>query len=448
MQNKRKTTRYLSPAQVLALGFAAIILIGALLLRLPFAASGRTSISFFDALFTATSAACVTGLAVLDTALDFSTFGHAVILLLIQVGGLGFMLFATLVMLFLRKRISLHSRMLMRDSAGIEGLKGVTQAMLRIGVITLLVEGTGAVLLMVQFVPEFGWGKGIWYAVFHSVSAFCNAGFDLFGHYGSLLRYQNNAYLQLVVALLIVLGGTGYAVMDDVWQKRRPGHHLSLHSKIVLTTSLTLLLAGFVLFYLLEMKSDAPLGQKLLRAFFQSVTTRTAGFSAVDQMQLTDGSKLVSVLLMFIGASPASTGGGAKTTTVCLLLLTAAATVRGREDVRAFKRTLPLALVRTALCILLVNMSLLLLGVLVLSVTEAERGINLIDLAYETVSALSTVGLSSVGTAGYSPAGKWLLMLYMYFGRVGPMTIMLVLAGKRGNEQANARYPEENLLIG
>ena len=448
MQNKRNAAEKLSPAQVLLLGFAALIAIGAVLLSLPLASADRRQISFFEAVFTATSAACVTGLAVVDTALDFSAFGHAVIFLLIQVGGLGFMLFTTLIMHVLRKRISLHSRILMRETVGAETLGDVTHAMLRIGLIALLVEGMGAVLLAVRFVPEYGWGKGVWYAAFHAVSAYCNAGFDLFGRYESLARYQNAYDVQMVISLLIILGGFGYAVMEDVWLKRCSGRRLSLHTKIVLSTTFVLLLAGVALFFMLSPQNENGIAQKLMHAFFQSVTTRTAGFSLIDQMQLTDGSKLVSILLMFIGASPASTGGGAKTTTLALLLLVALATVKGQQDIRAFKRTLPVALVRTAICIVLANALLLMLGTLVLTVTEADKGINVIDLMYETVSALSTVGLSSVGTPCFSLGGKLLLMLYMYIGRVGPMTVMLVLAGRNRKENTSVRYPEESLLIG
>jgi len=447
MQQKKGLLARMSPAQVLAAGFAAIILLGAALLKLPIATTVEGGISFFDSLFTAVSCTCVTGLAVLDTAKDFTTFGHCIMLLLIQVGGLGFMLFATLLMLFFRHRISLHNRVLIRDAVGQEALRGVIGAILRIGIITLLVEGVGCLLLSVVFVPEYGWGKGMWYALFHSVSAFCNAGFDLFGNYESLLKYQENYYMQAVIGLLIVLGGLGYAVMEDVWHKRRRQHRLSLHTKLVLVTTGVLLLGGFALFLLLEWRSDLQLGQKLMNAFFQSVTVRTAGFSAIDQAKLTDGSKLLSVILMFIGASPASTGGGAKTTTVCLLLLVAVATVRGRQEINAFGRSLAVTLVRTAICILLVNISLLLGGTLILSVTESGKSFSLIDLMYETVSALSTVGLTAAGTPRFSRAGQALLMLYMYFGRVGPMTIMLVLSGKQ-EKQAKARYPEENLLIG
>ena len=447
MQQKKSLLGRMNPAQALALGFAVIILLGAALLHLPAAAAGKESVAFFDALFTATSCTCVTGLAVLDTANDFSAFGHAVMLVLIQVGGLGFMLFATLLMLFFKRRISLHSRMLIRDTIGQEGLRGVVRAMIRVGVITLLVEGAGCALLAVVFVPEYGWGKGLWYALFHSVSAFCNAGFDLFGNYESLQKYQDQAYLQLVICLLIVLGGIGYAVMADLWQKRKKHHRLTLHTKLVLSTTGALLVTGFTLFLMLEWRSEAPLGKQMLDAFFQSVTVRTAGFSAVDQGKLTDGSKLLSVMLMFIGASPASTGGGAKTTTVSLLLMVVYATVRGQKEINAFGRSLSVALVRTAICIVVVNVTLLLAGTLVLSVTEAGRNFSLIDLMYETVSALSTVGLTAAGTARFSTAGKVLLMLYMYLGRVGPMTIMLVLSGKQ-KENAMLRYPEEHLIIG
>lgn len=448
MQAKKGWLARLTPAHVLAIGFAGLIALGTALLSLPCASTAEGSIGLLPALFTATSCTCVTGLAVLDTARDFTLFGQIVMLLLIQVGGLGFMLFTTLLMVFLRRRISLHSRMVMRETVGSEGFNGVVRAMLRAGWITLLVEGAGCVLLSFVFVPEFGWGKGLWYALFHAVSAFCNAGFDLFGNYESLIRYQHNYYLQLVIGVLIILGGLGYAVMADVFSLRQKQHRLSLHTKLVLSTSGALLWAGFVLIFLLEWRSGATWRQQLMNAFFQSVTTRTAGFATIDQAKLTDGSKLVSVILMFIGASPASTGGGVKTTTLCLLLLVAHATVRGRREVHAYGRSLSVSLVRTAICILLVNLSLLLVGTLILTVTEAGKGFSLVDLMYETVSALSTVGLTTVGTPKLSLPGKILLILYMYCGRVGPMAIMLVLSGRHQRESNAVRYPEEHLLIG
>jgi len=438
----------MSVAQVLSCGFALIILIGTLLLMLPAASVKEGGITFLEALFTATSSTCVTGLAVLDTARDFSGFGHVVILLLIQVGGLGFMLFATLLMLFLRQKISLNSRIIMGEAAGSEKIGDGMHAMIRIGVIALLVEGAGCFLLAFVFVPEYGWGTGLWYALFHSVSAFCNAGFDLFGNFESLLRYQHNAYLQLVICLLIILGGIGYAVTEDVWQCRRKGHRMTLHTKLVLWTTGLLLLSGFVMFFLLEIRSDLPLSQKVLNAAFQTVTVRTAGFSSIDQASLSDGSKLLSVLLMFVGASPASTGGGVKTTTVCLLWLVVLATIRGSGEINAFGRRISVSLVRTAICIMLVNVMLLFAGTLILSVTETGKGFALIDLMYETVSALSTVGLSGIGTQRFSPSGKLLLILYMYIGRVGPMTVMLVLSARSRKENTTVRYPEEHLMIG
>lgn len=448
MRKKDGKSRPIRPARVLACGYAALIALGTLLLMLPAATTAPGGAGALDALFTATSATCVTGLSVLDTGRDFTSFGHAVLLFLIQVGGLGFMLFATLLFLALRKRIPLQGRMLIKESVGAQGLSGVVRAMLHMGLITLLVEGAGCALLSVRFVPEFGLGRGLWYGLFHSVSAFCNAGFDLFGDYASLARYAGDAYLQTVIMLLIILGGLGYAVLEDAFGAARRARRLSLHSRITLYTTAFLLVLGFLLMLLLEWNNGSrSIGQRVLDALFQSVTTRTAGFTAIDQGKLTDGGKLTSVLLMFIGASPASTGGGTKTTTVCILFLVALATVRGQRDVNAFGRRLPLTLVRTAICILLANMLLLIAGTIALSVTEAERGFSLIDLMYETVSALSTVGLTALGTPKMSGAGRAIMILYMYIGRVGPMTIMLTLA-KGGQGSAQVTYPEEHLIIG
>ena len=430
-------------AQVLSLGFASLIVLGTLLLLMPF--SVTAPISLPEALFTATSAVCVTGLTVLDTSSAFTAAGQAIILLLIQVGGLGFMLFATFLLKALGRRISLKSRMLISESAGADGIAATWRDMLRMARVTLAVEGVGALLLLAAFVPRFGWATGAWYAVFHSVSAFCNAGFDLLGKNGGMAIFHGSAYMTLVLSLLIIFGGIGYAVLTDTVRQHFSFSRMQLHTRLVLIATGALLLVGFVLFLLFEGNYT---GTGILDALFQSVTTRTAGFSMIDQGELTDGSKLIGIVLMFIGASPASTGGGVKTTTVLMLLLVVVSTVKAQRDITVFGRRLSLTTVRTAVCIVMADLFLLLTATLVMTVTEAGRGVSLIDLMYETASALFTVGLTASGTPHFTLAGRLLLVALMYIGRVGPMTVMLLLSGSPKRESKGLNYPEEHILIG
>jgi len=442
----------LRPIQVLPLGFFLIILLGTGLLMLP-AASTDGPLPFFDALFTATSATCVTGLVVADTGLDFTGFGQAVILLLIQVGGLGFMSMAALLFRALGRRVSLTERLVMAEAMNADRLQGVLELVLRAVKITAMIELAGAALLAVRFVPQMGAAKGLWFALFHAVSAFCNAGFDLMGNYASLTGYVGDPYVNLIVMALIVLGGLGFTVIADCCGGRN--RRFPLHGKLVLTITGILIVLGALLTLLLEWSNPATLGplstgDKVLAGFFQSVTLRTAGFNTIDQGSLRDATKFLSVVLMFIGASPAGTGGGVKTTTVALLLLGVWSVIKNREDINLFRRRIPWGLVRRALAITTILLAAVLLTTILLLAIEVNGpagSMGLADMLYESASAYGTAGLSVGVTAVVSPLSRVLLMLGMFMGRVGPLTLALSFGG-RGDGKTGLRYPEAQLMIG
>lgn len=445
----------MSPAKVLALGFFLLIAAGTALLVLPIAHQAGQSVSLLEALFTATSATCVTGLTLVDTYSTFSLFGQLVIIALIQVGGLGFMLFATMTLVALGRRISLRNRMLLRETMSMPGLSGGVRTTIRFMLIAFSIELLGAALLALRFIPLYGFGRGMYFGVFHAISAFCNAGFDLFGQAGSLQGFRGDPLVLMTISSLIILGGLGFTVIADVSDHRRGPRRLSLHSKIVLVMNGLLLLTGFAFFAAMEWNNMGTLarpeaggGEKLLNAWFQSVTTRTAGFFSLDQAAMSDASKLVSTVLMFIGASPASTGGGVKTSTFFVVLLILASIVAGREDTNAFSRRLSSAIGRTAQSILFIHLSLIVLGGIFLAVIERGAGINLIDLLFEEASALGTVGLSAAGTAGFRLPSKLMFILFMYFGRVGPMTMMLSFSRTKPSGGDAIRYPQEEIIVG
>lgn len=445
--------RMFRPEQVLAVGFLLVILLGGFLLSLAPAAADGVSIGLGNGYFTATSAVCVTGLITVDTGTTFSLFGQIVLLCLIQIGGLGFMIFATLIMAALGRRITLQDRVLIRESMNASTLSGLVQLTGWYGLLALEIELIGATLLATRFVPLFGWGKGVWYSVWHAVSAFCNAGFDLFGEFRSLTIFADDPVVLMTVAVLIILGGIGFAVMLDVMNNHFRFSAFTLHTRIALVMTGALLLLGTVFFALVEWNNPHTFGalsdtdDKLLNAFFQSVTMRTAGFNSIPLDQMHDSSKLLSVLLMIIGASSASTGGGVKVTTVAVLLLTVAAVLHGEEDIKVGKRRLPAQLVRRALAIVVFYLSILLAGTIVISLIEGDH-YDLIDLLFESTSALATVGVSSVGTPNLRPASQLLLALMMYVGRVGPLTMAFALASRQGKSKQKVRYPEETITIG
>ena len=441
------------PERMMAVGFLSLILIGGLLLALPSASQNGESIGLGNGLFTSTSAVCVTGLISLDTGTTFSLFGQIVLLCLFQIGGLGFMIFTTLIMIALGRRITLQDRMLIRESMSAETLSGLVQLTAWYGLLALGIEGLGALLLAIRFVPVFGWAKGIWYGVWHAVSAFCNAGFDLFGGYASLTGFTKEPLVLMTIAGLIILGGVGFAVILDVLHNRFRFSALTLHSRIVLVMTGVLLAGGTLYFALVEWRNPLTLasvegvGHKVTNAFFQSVTMRTAGFNTIALDGMHDSSKLLSVLLMFVGASSASTGGGMKVTTVAVLLLTVLSVLRGEEDITAAKRRLPDALVRRALTIVTLYVIILLMGTMVISLIEGDS-YDMLDVLFECTSALATVGVSSIGTPRLHPASKMILAVMMYLGRVGPLTMALALARRQGRSKARLRYPEETITIG
>ncbi|MBE5775713.1 MAG: Trk family potassium uptake protein [Clostridiales bacterium] len=430
------------PEEWLVFGFLGIILLGTLLLALPVSTRYGHSIGLFDSLFTATSAVCVTGLVAVDTGTTFSLFGQAVLLVLIQVGGLGFMVFATRVMMMLGRRISIKNRLLIRESMNGASLSNLGTLARRYLLLALGIEAVGAALLAIRFVPMFGLRRGAWFAVFHAVSAFCNAGFDLFGGFSSLTGFAADPLVLLTVAALIVLGGLGFSVILDVLRSRQGLKNLSLHTRIVLTFTLALLLAGTAFYTLVERgRLD------VFNAFFQSVTMRTAGFNSVDLSAFTDSSKLFSSLLMMVGASPASTGGGMKTTTVAVVALLIFSVVKGDDGVNAARRRISADTVRRALAVVALFLTMLTLGTLSLSILENGR-FSLADILFECSSAMGTVGVSAIGTPNLCPVSRALLMPMMFLGRVGPLTLAVAMARRQGNVKPVAKFPEEKIMIG
>lgn len=449
IRQKRKPMR---PEMVMTVGFSVLIILGTVLLALPVSGRNGRSLSFWDSLFTATSAVCVTGLVAVDTGTAFSWFGRTVLLVLIQAGGLGFMIFASLALHMLGQRLSLRTRLLMRESMNADTLAGLGTMARRNALMVAVVEGTGALLFAIRMIPRYGTAHGIAHAVFLSVSAFCNAGFDCFGYYRSLTQYAADPLMLLTAAMLIILGGIGFPVIAEV--VFRPGRwkNWSLHTKTVLMASGILLLAGTCFFMIAECRNPAtlggkPFGEQLLNAFFQSVTMRTAGFNSIDLGSMRDSSKLFSCVLMIIGASPASTGGGVKTTTMAVFVLFVVSIVRGREDVNLSHRRLPKSLIRQAVAILAIAWTVFLAGTLTLSIIEGSR-FRVSDLLMETASAVATVGVSSIGSPNLQPVSRMVLIPMMMVGRVGPLTLMIALSGRPDLVHNRIHYPQEDLFIG
>ncbi len=448
--------RGFSAAQIVPLGFLALILIGTVLLCLPFATANGEPAPFLTALFTSTTSVCVTGLVVVDTFAYWSLFGKIVILALIQIGGLGIVAVSSSLFLLLRKSITIRGRAMLRDSFDLESIYGVLPFLRKVIWGVMLIEGVGALLYAFAFIPQYGFFRGLWFAVFHSISAFCNAGLDLLGP-DSLLPYQGNAYVLIVTMLLIVAGGLGYIVWFDSFTtareaaKRRFGvrwffRHLSEHTKLVLWVSGLLILLGAGVTLLLEMNNSAtlgamPWGQKILNAAFQSVTYRTAGFSAVPQGSLTEGSTLFGCIWMFIGGSPMGTAGGIKTVTIAVLLLNALSYVRGRSDAVVFRRTIHPTLIKKAASILFFSLFLSLAASILLIAVD---NVPITDAVYEVFSATGTVGLSRGLTPQLSVFGRILIILCMFLGRIGPISLALFfhtdLSGGQNIRFAQGRY--------
>ena len=443
--------RHIATTQMVALMFAAIILLGALLLTLPAASRDGVSCGLRPALFTATSATCVTGLVLYDTWSQWSGFGQIVILCLIQIGGLGFMSVATLLIFLLRRKIGLQQRLMIAQSLSVNDIKGVVRLQKLVLTGSFSVEAVGAIILTLRFWPEYGFTRALRWGIFHSVSAFCNAGFDIFGAIApgqSLIEFNADPVVLLTLSALIIIGGLGFLVWENIARKRSL-RKFSVYTKLVLLITAALLAVGWAGTCLLEWNNPETLGgmtvgEKLLNGFFQSATLRTAGFAAIDQAKLTESGKAFSSVLMFIGGSSGSTAGGIKTVTFLVLALTIWARARGKSTVCAFKRTIPEEQTQNAMIIAFIVLALAVFGGIFISATSP---MSFTDAVYEAVSALATVGLSAGGTASLSIPAQILIIIYMYFGRVGVLTISLgFLAGNRAEERF--RYAETNLLIG
>ncbi len=446
----QKTKKKLSPTKFILLGYIVIILLGGLLLTLPISSRQAVWTPIVDALFTATSATCVTGLIRYDTYTYWSSFGQAVILLLIQIGGVGFMTFAISLITMTKKKIGLSQRSIMQESVAAPQLGGIVKMTRFILLGSLLVEGMGALLLTFYFCPRLGLGKGLYFSVFHSISAFCNAGFDLMGSrqpFSSLTLAADNVYLNLIIMLLIIIGGLGFFVWFDLLHNRLRFKKLRLHSKIVLSVSGILILVGTCLLFLLEINGEAfagkSLGQKLLYSLFQSVTVRTAGFNTADLARMSQPSQLVMIVLMLVGGSPGSTAGGMKTTTFAIILLSVMTTFQRRKAIECYGRRIEDETLRAASCVLSLYLLLTLVSTVLICAIE---GIDIMAVAFEASSAVATVGLTLGITPSLGILSEIILLFLMIFGRVGSITMLLAFAGAPAN--IVSRLPAESVRVG
>ena len=443
----RKRTK-LSPTQIIAIVFAGIILMGSVLLTLPIASRDGHSAGFLNALFTSTSATCVTGLVVFDTGIQWSGFGQIVIISLIELGGLGFMSAASMVVFMFRRKVGLRQRMLMAQALSVDDMNDVVKLQKWVIFGSLSIQLTGAIILMLRFLPDYGLRRAVIWGVFHAVSAFCNAGFDIFGTGQSLVTLNNDPVVLITLMMLIVVASLGFFVWEEVVRLRR-FKKFSVYTKLVLIMTGILILLGAALFLIFEWNNPATFGnmgpgQKVLNAFFQSVTLRTAGFAAVDQGGLSAAGKGLSIVWMLIGGSSGSTAGGIKTVTFLVLLLFIWNRARGRSTVTVFRRSVPDGKVLDAMTIVGIMITLAISGAVVVCATSS---VGFTDALFETVSALATVGLTTGVTTGLSVIGKLLIIIFMYFGRVGVLTLSLgFLMGDRAEDRF--RYAHTNLLIG
>lgn len=434
----------LNPPLVLSLGFAILITFGGVLLSLPFFTKSGEATDLVDSMFVAASASCVTGLTPVNTFEHWNTYGHVLLIILIQIGGLGVMSLASIIPLVLGKKIGMKSRQILKEQLNVESLEGMIVLFKYVLVFTFGIEILGAILLSFRFIPLYGAGTGIWYSIFHSISAFCNAGFDILGD--SIYPFRDDILVNLTLSSLVIVGGLGFVVTSELF-RRRSFEKISTHSKLVLLISGALLVLGTVMFLFLE-NGDGVLQYEsikgsILESLFQSVVARTAGFYSVDLSKIKDSTALMLMGLMFVGGSPGSTAGGIKTTTLGVLFLSTHAVVRGEREPVVFGRHIGMDVVRKALAIFLVSITIVLSVSFILTITESAR---LVDILYETVSALATVGASKGITADLSDVGKILITFCMYLGRLGPMTMAFAFGMK--DKKSLIRYPESFISIG
>lgn len=456
-----KKKKHWNSLQIMAPGFMGVILLGALILMLPVCNADGRWLNFTDALFTACTCVCVTGLVTVVPAMQFTLPGKLVLLFLIQIGGWGVIVCALWILVLLKRKISLNARVIIHDYFNLDTMSGMVRMLIYVVKGSLIVEAAGALCYAFCFIPRYGPFRGIWYSVFHAVSAFCNAGVDILGD-SSLAEYVRNPWVNLVTMGLIVAGGLGFMVWKDLtlfgknvlikkqgWKKSVRA--MKLHTKVVITMTVFLIAAGTLFFFAAERGNPDTFGflntgEKWLAALFQSVTTRTAGFYTVSQAGFREASKFVSCILMFIGGSPGSTAGGVKTVTMAVIFLTCWSILKGHSDTECFKRKVAAATVRMAIAVCAMGMVMMLTGTIIVSLLEPE--IPLIDVLYEVISATATVGLSADVTPGLSTASKYVIIFLMYVGRIGPVTLPMLMAAKLGKKNDKRTLPEEHIVVG
>lgn len=443
---------HLATPQLISLGFATVILCGALLLTLPISSRSGGVTPFIDALFTATSATCVTGLTTVNTAQHWTPFGQFVILVMIETGGLGFMSLPVFFFMIARKKINLRTRMILKDSLNLEQMNGSVNLMRYILLTSVIIQGLGSIALGFSFVPQYGWLKGIWFSIFHSVSSFCNAGFDLLGD--SLANNQQDIWMLSVIMILIIAGGLGFLVWFDLIQYRKQ-KRLSIHSKIALLMTGSLLILGTIGFYLTEHNGQLLVTgnwlQRFFNTMFMAVTPRTAGYYSVNYFEMSHAGLILTIVLMYIGGTSGSTAGGLKTTTFGVLLIQMKSILKGRNRAEFSGRTIPAGAIFRALTLFFITLSLCILATMILSVTEKipdVDGLGLEYIVFEVVSAFGTVGLTMGLTPELSIVGKVIIISLMFIGRVGIMTVLLSLIAKARQQEQHFKYPEESVLIG
>ena len=442
-----------SPTQIIALGFAFMALLGGILLSLPVASRSGMSAGFTNSLFTATSAICVTGLVVVDTHSHWSEFGQAVIIFLIQIGGLGFMSMATLFSLIIGRRVSLKERLTIQESLNEFTLSGMVRTLKNILLATLFIELIGALLLSTRLIPIYGIRDGIIRSVFHSISAFCNAGFDIFGNPGSefvsLVPFRNDPLIILVISFLFIVGGLGFLVWREVWFTRRFSH-LMLHTQVVLLATILLIFIGTLLLFLFEYNNaatirDLPFWSKLLNAYFHAVSPRTAGFNTLQVADMTESSKFVTILLMFIGAASGSTGGGIKVTTFSILVFGVLSSIKGQDDVNILRKRVSDTVFRKSISIITLSLILVVITTLILLINNEG---SFMQVLFEATSAFGTVGLSTGITPNLNTISKYAIIATMYLGRVGPLSAAIALSLLQSTGKLPYRYPEGRITVG
>lgn len=445
----------LTPARTIVLGFFTAIIIGAILLMLPISHNGIQKISFLNALFTATSAVCVTGLIVHDTATTWSLFGQGVILFLIQIGGLGIMFLFSIFALVTKKQINLKERITMQESINNSTLSGTVKTFTQILITTFCIELIGAILLFTEFVPIFGVRDSIWKSVFHSISAFCNAGFDILStqnyKFKSLISVSNNPTILLTLSALIVIGGLGFIVWKEIWKYKFSFRKYSLHSKIVLISSFILILLGTIMFFTFENTNknsiaNMPINLKITNSLFNSISPRTAGFSSIDASQLTDETNFLTILLMIIGGAPGSTAGGIKVTTFSIIILSSIFFMMGHEDVQVMKNNIPRQIIFKSTCIFLLALTLISLGTFILLLDNPN--IPFLSILYEVTSAFGTVGLSTGITPTLGITSKAVLIIMMFLGRLGPLTAVIAFSQKQLIKKSTYKYSDGKISVG